>query len=88
MNEGLRFQNEKNVDRGGEKNSLPISGRICIPAKINYSNISKHQFVSEWSGQRMTLKHLSSPIVALGNSGGNPTVRRIQTLHSDHTDCQ
>ena len=29
------------------------------------------------SGQRMTRKHSSSPIVAGGNSGGNPTVRRI-----------
>ena len=29
------------------------------------------------SGQRMTRKHSSSPIVAGGNSGGNPTVKRI-----------
>ena len=30
------------------------------------------------SGQRMTRKHSSSPVVAGGNSGGkNPTVRRI-----------
>ena len=39
------------------------------------------------SGQRMTRKHSSSPIVAGGNSGGKtPRLDESTTLHSDYTE--
>ena len=39
------------------------------------------------SGQRMTRKHSSSPVVAVGNSGGKtPRLDESTALHPDYTD--